>query len=178
MSKLFQCNSLPLGPILFRAKWLLWYLNEWVRAPTYQWLANSLIKLEVRASFIKHSHCILKRWKLRQEANHILHHMDRFVAMKICPIINNISQRGSNGKLLLNKPSKDCQRDLKFCQSGEISPNLVTLIVSFISPFASSITTFFLPYHVDRTLCDQIIFGHVLQWKFAQMAYKICPNGI
>ena len=29
-----------------------------------------------------------------------------------------------------NKLSKNCQRLLKFCQSGEILPNLVTLIIS------------------------------------------------
>ena len=29
-----------------------------------------------------------------------------------------------------NKPSKYCQSLLKFCQSGEISPNLVTLVLS------------------------------------------------
>ena len=29
---------------------------------------------------------------------------------------------------ILKEPHKNCQRILKFCQSGEISPNLVTLV--------------------------------------------------
>ena len=42
---------------------------------------------------------------------------------------------------ILNKPSKICPRLLKLCQSGEISPNLVTLFVAIrINNFAQNRT--------------------------------------
>ena len=43
-----------------------------------------------------------------------------FATTKTNPVMKQICQ-------IRNKPSKNCQRLVKFCQSGEISPNLVTL---------------------------------------------------
>ena len=47
--------------------------------------------------------------------------------LKVCSFDTMLAKLGLNLCQKLNKPSKDCQRVLKFCQSGEISPNLVTL---------------------------------------------------
>ena len=51
-----------------------------------------------------------------------------FAIMKIGPIMSQISQ-----SQLRNKLSKICQRLVNFCQSGEISPNLVTLPIIHVS---------------------------------------------
>ena len=51
-----------------------------------------------------------------------------FATTKTNPVMKQICQ-------IRNKPSKNCQRLVKFCQSGEISPNLVTLLVSLFLLF-------------------------------------------
>ena len=48
--------------------------------------------------------------------------------MKINPIMQKFCQVDSTFCQIRNKPSKICRRLLKFCQNGEISPNLVTLM--------------------------------------------------
>ena len=45
--------------------------------------------------------------------------------MKIWPNILKCAKLGSQFCPIQNKPSNNSQRVLKFCQSGEISPNLV-----------------------------------------------------
>ena len=52
-----------------------------------------------------------------------------FPSRKICSIAYKIAKIGHKCCQILNLPSKNCQRLLRFCQSGEISPNLVTLII-------------------------------------------------
>ena len=47
--------------------------------------------------------------------------------MKNCPISYECAQLGSKFCPIQNKPSNNSQRLLKFCQSGENSPNLVTV---------------------------------------------------
>ena len=50
-----------------------------------------------------------------------------FTTMKVCHFDEMFVEVGRlQFCQILNKPSKDCQKVLKFCQSGEISPNLVT----------------------------------------------------
>ena len=49
-----------------------------------------------------------------------------FTTMKNCPIV--FTKVGNTFCQILNKPSQNCQRHFILCQSGEISPNLVTLI--------------------------------------------------
>ena len=46
----------------------------------------------------------------------------------------NLPQFGSKFCPIQNKPSKNSQRLLKFCQSGKISPHLVTLIPFSAAP--------------------------------------------
>ena len=43
-----------------------------------------------------------------------------FKRMKICPKEKRIAKAGSQFSLIVNKPSKDCQKLFKFCQNGEI----------------------------------------------------------
>ena len=50
-----------------------------------------------------------------------------FRTMRICHIVKRFAKWGSKFCSTLTKPSKFCQRALKICQSGVISPNLVTL---------------------------------------------------
>ena len=57
-------------------------------------------------------------------------------------------QLGSNFCKLLNKCSKDCQIDYNFCQSGEISPNPVTLPIINITDMRIDLTTF-----------EQVVYG-------------------
>ena len=47
--------------------------------------------------------------------------------MKVCHFGELFVKVGLQFCKIQNKPSKDCLRVLKFCQSGENSPNLVTL---------------------------------------------------
>ena len=51
-----------------------------------------------------------------------------FVTKKICPVAYKIGQSRLKIVPILNKPSKSYQRHVRFHQSGEISPNLVTLL--------------------------------------------------
>ena len=52
-----------------------------------------------------------------------------FTTMKVCHFDEMFVEVGRlQFCQILNKPSKDCQKVLKFCQSGEISPNLVTVV--------------------------------------------------
>ena len=57
-------------------------------------------------------------------------------------ICSLFGQLGSNFCKLLNKCSKDCQIDYNFCQSGEISPNPVTLPIINITDMRIDLTTF------------------------------------
>ena len=50
-----------------------------------------------------------------------------FSAMKIRPIKSQIAKEGAAFCQIRNNPFKNCQRLVNFCQSGKISPNLVTL---------------------------------------------------
>ena len=50
-----------------------------------------------------------------------------FSAMKICVLYRKISQSRFKTLPNIKLTLKTCQRLLTFCQSGEISPNLVTL---------------------------------------------------
>ena len=47
--------------------------------------------------------------------------------MKTCPKHHILAKVGFKFYQILNYPSTFCPRLLKFCQTGEISPNLVTL---------------------------------------------------
>ena len=48
------------------------------------------------------------------------------------------TKEGSKFCVILNVPSKLCQRLVRFCQSGEISPNLVSLALALSCSFQSS----------------------------------------
>ena len=56
-----------------------------------------------------------------------------FTTMKVCYFGKMFAKVGLKFCQLRNKPSKDCQRVSKFYQSDEPSPNLVTLVMGFLS---------------------------------------------
>ena len=60
-----------------------------------------------------------------------------FTTMKACHFDEMFAKVGLKFCQILNKPSKDSQKVLNFCQSGEISPNLVTLIETRNERFSS-----------------------------------------
>ena len=82
-----------------------------------------------------------------------------FPSMKFCPTANNkIAKVGSKFCQILNIPSKDCQRLIRFCQCGEISLNLVTLFICFRSLFTF---TFLLPL----TSLEKVKPKYFYQWS-------------
>ena len=60
-----------------------------------------------------------------------------FTTMKACHFDEMFAKVGWKFCQILNKPSKDSQKVLNLCQSGEISPNLVTLIETRNERFSS-----------------------------------------
>ena len=53
-----------------------------------------------------------------------------FKTIKVCYFDELFAKLGWQFCQILNEPSNNCQRVLKFCQNGEISPNFVTLVLS------------------------------------------------
>ena len=53
-------------------------------------------------------------------------HLQQWTFAQLC---NKFAKVGSTFCRIRNKPLKICQRLFQFCQSGKISPNLVTLVV-------------------------------------------------
>ena len=68
-------------------------------------------------------------------------HLQQFKLAQKC---HNFAKVGSAFSQIRNKQSKICQRLVNFCQSGEISPNLVTLLPS---------DNCFSPSSTDRPSC-------------------------
>ena len=58
-----------------------------------------------------------------------------FTTMKVCHFDEMFAKVGFQFCQILNKTSKDSQKVLNFCQSGEISPNLVTLVPWLVKYF-------------------------------------------
>ena len=56
-----------------------------------------------------------------------------FIIRKICPIAFKLAKVGSKNCQRPNKPSKNCQRRNFCCRSGEILPNLVSLLEGSIN---------------------------------------------
>ena len=53
-----------------------------------------------------------------------------FTKIKICPKALKVAKVGSTFCQVLNRPFTNFQSRLKVCQSGEILPNLVTMLAS------------------------------------------------
>ena len=58
-----------------------------------------------------------------------------FAGMKFAQWRKMLTKVGSNFCPILNKHSHNCPRLLKYCQTGEISPNLVTLITDCLPAY-------------------------------------------
>ena len=71
-----------------------------------------------------------------------------FPSMKTCPIAKHFAKVRLKFCRILNKPSKICPRLLKLCKSGEILPNLVTLVCRKV-PVSQSVSQ---SGHASRTI--------------------------
>ena len=95
-------------------------LHKSVQSDTYfQWQKRSIFYAEATTTSSS-----VTRWLLQYS---LFVHLQPW---KIAQWYTKFAKVGNNFCQILNKPSLNCQRHFNFCQSGEISPNVVTLTTS------------------------------------------------
>ena len=74
---------------------------------------------------------------------------------------NNFARVGSKFWQTINKPSTNWQRFISFCQSGQISPNLVTLRI-----YLSIASLFIMTSKTNKGLLFFIVRSSLIIWSF------------
>ena len=77
-------------------------------------------------------------WQCDQMAKLFFFNISPFTAIKIDQRHTQFAKVGPEFCQIRNNPAKYCQRRVRFCQRGEISPNLVALIIGRLTSLGSS----------------------------------------